>query len=116
MDVGRSAAVPDEVVNEEHLVEPVAREADVPAETEEIGYLHAKLLQFLGDPEIQQLVMCHWPVLWTDDQPQLDTWLSSVYAFSLGAALFTTVLAMAPEVQGDDLHLDLDRQTHHTAI
>jgi hypothetical protein len=34
MDAGRSAAVLDEVVNEEHLVEPVAREADVPDETE----------------------------------------------------------------------------------
>lgn len=110
MDVGRAADVPDEEASEEDPVAPVAREADALAETEEIGYLHAKLLRFFGDPAIQQLLVRHWPVLWTDDQPQLDAWLSSVYSFSLGSALFTTVLEMAPEVQSDDLHLDIDEE------
>jgi len=110
MDAGHSADAREEVVSEEHPVEPVAREVDTPIEMEEIGYLHAKLLRLLGEPTIQQMVVRDWPVLWTTDLLQLDAWLSSVYAFSLGAALFTTLLEMAPEIQSDDLHLDIDEE------
>jgi hypothetical protein len=108
LDSGASTMPLDASDNEEHQAEPVGREVDAPSETEEIGYLHAKLLRMLGDPQIQQLLIRHWPVLWSDDHPQLDAWLSSVHAFSLGAVLFAALLEMTPEIQSDDLHLDLD--------
>jgi hypothetical protein len=46
--------------------------------------------------------------LWVDNHTKLDEWLSSVYAFSLGAALFRSLAEIAPDTRSEDLYWDVD--------
>ena len=53
----------------------------------------------------------HLPALWDDRLPGLDAWLARVYAYSLGNALLAALLDLTPDVQPDDLHMDVDGTT-----
>jgi hypothetical protein len=86
----------------------MAHESDALEERTDIGYLQNKLLGLIRSPVIQQVLTDYLQVLWDDAHPELDSWLQKVYAFSLGAALYSALLELKPDVQLDDLHMDVD--------
>jgi hypothetical protein len=95
---------------------PERTAAPAPAEAEDesglervdAGWLQGRLMALLEMPDVQAMLAEHLPVLWDDAHPELDAWLGSVYARSLGAVILSALLSLAPEVQGDDVHLDVD--------
>lgn len=106
---------PDEEEDDTEVPErstaPQADELDSESDQErvEAGWLQARLMTLLRDPDVQSMLDDHLRVLWDDEHPQLNEWLSSVYARSLGAILLTALLNLSPEVQADDVHLDVDQ-------
>jgi hypothetical protein len=71
------------------------------------GYLRSKIVELLYQPAIDAALTEHAVVLWDDRHDGLNAWLEGVYASSLGATLFAAILAFVPDVNGDDLHLDV---------
>lgn len=77
-------------------------------QTTELGYLQEKLLAQISHPEIGAALRATLAALWDAEHPCLIDWLNEVYAFTLGSTLLAGLLALTPEVQSDDLHLDID--------
>ena len=77
-------------------------------EDERVGRLHSKLLESVGSPAIQAALDEHLSVLWRPDDAGLDAWLSDCYLHSLGAALFTAVTQLVPDIDPDDLIFDVE--------
>ena len=75
---------------------------------EKVGRLHDRLKQLLADQMIQQALDDCECVLWDLEDSQLSAWLQQCYASSLGAALFATLTQLAPDIDPDDLTLDVD--------
>lgn len=78
---------------------------------ESAGRLHEKLRRLIESSDIQLLLDDCAPVLWEQADEAFYGWLQQCYASSLGAALFTTLTRLAPEIDPDDLHMDLDGDT-----
>lgn len=76
-------------------------------DSEDTGFLAAKLLKLVSRPEVQAMLTEHLPALWNDRLPGLDTWLARVYSFSLAHVIFAALLELAPDVEPDDLHVDV---------
>jgi len=89
---------------------PAAHEEET-EEVEDRGYLAAKLLDLACVPEVQSMLTEHLPVLWEDGHPRLNAWLDDLYAYSLGNALFAALSDLTPDVQPDDLHMDVEGTT-----
>ncbi len=75
---------------------------------EKVGRLHDKLRELLAKPTIQQALEECERVLWDREDSQLSDWLQQCYASSLGASLFATLTQLAPDIDPDDLVLDID--------
>ncbi len=71
------------------------------------GKLHKQLLEYQTNPDIQSALSSTATVLWQPNQQDLAAWLSGCYASSLGAVLFTAVTQFLPDVEPDDLHMDI---------
>lgn len=80
-------------------------------EEEKIGFLQAKILQQISAPLIQSVLKTHVSVLWDDQSIGLEQWLQTVYTFTFGAAIFSTLVELTPDVNLDDLHLDIVNQS-----
>jgi len=75
---------------------------------EKVGRLYEKLTHLIATREIEQLLNECAPVLWEPVDEAFSHWLQQCYASSLGAALFATLTRLAPDIDPDDVHLDLD--------
>lgn len=71
------------------------------------GKLHNQLLDYLADPGIQAALSTAAAVLWQPDRNDLADWVSGCYASSLGATLFTAVTQLLPDIEPDDLLMDV---------
>lgn len=96
--------------NNEFVLDAIALENESEEDAQELGYLEAKLLNLLSEPAIQALLLEHLAVVWSDEHPQLDAWLAASFSHSVGAALLSAFLELAPQVQADDLYLDVQAE------
>lgn len=71
------------------------------------GKLHKQLLEHQEDTDIQAALFAAVTSLWQPNQQDLAEWLSGCYASSLGAVLFTAVTQLLPDIEPDDLHMDI---------
>lgn len=75
---------------------------------ERVGRLHEKLSQLLEDRQIQSAIADSERVLWEPLENEFFLWLRDCYASSIGSALFTTLVQLVPDIDPDDLTLDID--------
>ncbi len=75
---------------------------------EKVGRLHERLRQLLENDGIQQALQESERVLWAPDDTEFYDWLHQCYASSLGASLFTTLTSLVPDIDPEDLHMDID--------
>ena len=75
---------------------------------EKVGRLHEKLKQMIENSSIQQMLNDCELALWEPVDKSFCDWLQQCYASSLGAAPFTTLTKLAPDIDPDDLHMDLN--------
>lgn len=104
------------VIDPSEMMEKQPAETSAPGmegeeDEEELGYLQIKLLQQNADPVIQAVLADHVQVLWDDNDPTLCAWVQRTYAFSLGAAIFATVVELTPDVNPDELYLDVTNES-----
>jgi len=71
------------------------------------NYLKEKIHSFLLDTSISNCLHELSQVLWDMNDPELENWIEKVYIHSLGSAVFSTIVNMSPEIEGNDLHLDI---------
>ncbi|HVB25457.1 MAG TPA: protein DpdJ [Ktedonobacteraceae bacterium] len=74
---------------------------------EKVGRLHDKLKQLLTEEPIQQALDDAQQALWDWNDAQLQKWLQQCYASSLGNTLFASLTQLVPDVDPDDLILDI---------
>ncbi|MFL5629229.1 MAG: protein DpdJ, partial [Ktedonobacteraceae bacterium] len=74
---------------------------------ERVGRLHEKLKQLLDEKPIQEALNDAQQVLWDWNDAQLQEWLQQCYASSLGNTLFASLTQIVPDVDPDDLILDI---------
>jgi hypothetical protein len=75
---------------------------------EKVGRLHEKLRHLIARDGIERLLNECSRVLWEPVDEMFSRWLHQCYASSLGAALFATLTRLAPDIDPDDMHMDLD--------
>lgn len=78
---------------------------------EKISWLHEKLKTLLGDLQMQQALDACEPVLWHWQDEQLPGWLQQCHASSLGSTLFNALAELAPDIDPDELALDIQDNT-----
>ncbi|MBK8989776.1 MAG: DEAD/DEAH box helicase [Chloroflexi bacterium] len=71
------------------------------------GKLHKQLLDHQVNPDVQAALSAAATALWHPNQQDLAEWLSGCYASSLGAVLFTAVIQLLPDIEPNDLHMDI---------
>lgn len=77
--------------------------------TEENSLLIDNLRNTISDSEVQKSLYDNLWVLWDNSDPELEDYLNQLYVHSLGALTFSSVVEMFPEVEADDLHLDVQQ-------
>lgn len=75
---------------------------------EDPGRLHAELLGYEQDPLVVATLRDAETVLWNDEDPELASWLEESYASTLGSAVFTAITDLIPEIDPEQLVLDVD--------
>jgi hypothetical protein len=78
---------------------------------EHAGRLHKKLVDLMGRPALRDALRDSERVLWERDDPGLPAWLDECYASSLGSALFAALTRLVPDIDPDDLSLDIGQGT-----
>lgn len=67
-----------------------------------------RLWEYLNNPEILSALVELETILWQPEGRQIDMWLSDCYVSSLGATIFTVVTQLVPDIDPDDLVMDID--------
>jgi hypothetical protein len=75
---------------------------------ESVGRLHTELLEYNEDPTILSALHDSETVLWNDSDPGLNKWLEDCYASSIGATLFASITHLVPDIDTDELIMDVD--------
>lgn len=78
-------------------------------EEDKVGRLHQKLMEFIADRVVQDALNDNETVLWDYNDQGLPNWLRSCYMSSLGATLFAAVVQLLPDINADDLVMDVER-------
>lgn len=84
-----------------------AQEADEDEE-EQVGRLQQRIGGLLDDARITAALDEHIRVVWDAGDPGLDGWLRQWYTASAGATLFAAVTALVPDLDPDELIMDVD--------
>lgn len=92
-----------------HLIFDNSTIADEADKSEEQSHLKEKIFSLLVDPDIMQHLRNAASCLWDATDPDLEIWIRDVYMHSVGAAVYSAIIAMIPEVAEDDLHLDVEK-------
>ncbi len=85
-----------------------SQQVDETGDENETGRLHQKLLDYLREQAVQDALSDAATVLWHHNDTGLPHWLESCYAASLGATLFAAVTRLVPDIEPDDLIMDID--------
>ena len=99
--------------NREHLAERAMRVIFQSQQVEEddedkVGRLHQKLMEYIADRVVQDALNDNEAVLWDQGDQGLHAWLHSCHMSSLGAALFTALVQLLPDIDADDLVMDVE--------
>ncbi|NTV65929.1 MAG: hypothetical protein HGA65_20665, partial [Oscillochloris sp.] len=78
---------------------------------ERSGRLRQHLADLIAAPEVAAALADCGAVLWAAPAAELGAWLQECYAASLGAALFDAVTRVAPDIDPDDLTMDVEGDT-----
>ncbi|NWJ94149.1 MAG: DEAD/DEAH box helicase [Chloroflexi bacterium] len=87
------------------------KQAEQESDEDISGRLHQKLLEYLAKTEVQEALQDNETVLWDQKDSGLADWLQQCYASSLGTTLFTALSQLVPDVDPDDLVLDVEGST-----
>ena len=80
---------------------------DIDLQQEKQGRLFQTIQDLMGDPEILTTLQEHEKVLWSPPDDEFRNWLSECYVSSLGAAIFSSICRVVPDIQPEDLVLDI---------
>ncbi|MCB9437723.1 MAG: DEAD/DEAH box helicase [Anaerolineales bacterium] len=69
------------------------------------------LVRLLSNSEVTNILYSNLQVLWDDNDVEIDVYLNELYIHSLGALTFSAIIDMFPEVDADDLHLDVKQNS-----
>jgi len=72
------------------------------------GRLRERLTMLINDPEVAQALSDCSSALWDTPDDALASWLQECYAASLGATLFDSVTRVVPDLDPDDLTMDVE--------
>jgi hypothetical protein len=75
------------------------------------GRLHQTLIEHLENPVVCDALFDNATVLWRAPDHELESWLQQCYAFSLGAVLFASVTQIVPDIDPDELVMDVTPET-----
>ncbi len=67
----------------------------------------SSIISKFGDPNIAEVLHRNCRVLWDQNDPELTNYLQELYLYSLGSLVFSAIVEMMPDVEADDLHLDV---------
>ncbi len=100
--------------NREHLAERAmkvifqSQQVEEDDEEDKVGRLHQKLMGYIADRVVQDALNDNEAVLWDQGDQGLHAWLHSCHMSSLGAALFTALVQLLPDIDADDLVMDVE--------
>ena len=80
-------------------------------EEDKVGRLHQKLMEYIADRIVQDALNANETVLWYQSDLGLYDWLHSCYMSSLGATLFAAVVQLLPDLDADELVMDVEGDT-----
>lgn len=72
------------------------------------GPLYQRLLDYMADESVTAALREQATVLWNDNHPGLSAWLESCYAASVGSVLLTAISRFIPDIDPDELTMDVD--------
>ncbi|MBC8549883.1 MAG: DEAD/DEAH box helicase, partial [Candidatus Brocadiales bacterium] len=84
-------------------------DTDGNSEIEEKSYLKERLHSLLINPDIVSRLKIATSCLWDTHDHDLQEWIKNVYMHTVGAAMFSAITTMVPDVDPDDLHLDVEK-------
>lgn len=85
-----------------------SQRADEEDDLERSGRLRQRLADLIAEPEVAEALAECSAVLWAAPDPELGAWLQECYAASLGAALFDAAIRVTPDIDPDDLTMDVE--------
>lgn len=88
-----------------------SQRADEEDDLERSGRLRQRLADLIAAPEVAAALADCGAVLWAAPDAELGAWLQECYAASLGATLFDAVTRVAPDIDPDDLTMDVEGDT-----
>lgn len=72
------------------------------------GRLYQRLMERIQEEPVQEALRDIVPVLWSTPDNHLADWLRQCYAASLGAVLFAALVELVPDIEPDDLVMDVE--------
>lgn len=87
------------------------QQVDEEDDLERSGRLRQRLADLIADPEVAAALADCSAVLWAAPDANLGAWLQACYAASLGTTLFAAVTRVAPDIDPDDLTMDVEGDT-----
>lgn len=85
-----------------------SQQAEEEDEEEKVGRLHQKLMEYIADPVVQDVLNDNEAVLWNREDEGLHNWLRSCFMSSLGATLFAALIQLLPDIDADNLVMDVE--------
>ena len=76
-----------------------------------IGRLHTQLLDYMENDAVVAGLNAAAQALWDDRVAGLDEWLQECYTSSVGATLLAALTRLVPDIDPDELALDIDGHT-----
>jgi hypothetical protein len=75
------------------------------------GRLFDSLLEYQSHPTVINVLSDYHALLWEAAPDGLAEWLQTLYSHSLAATLFNTILRLLPDIDSEDLNVDIDGTT-----
>lgn len=84
--------------------------SEAAADVDLVGRLHLQLLEHMDNEAVVTSVAAASAALWNDSATGFDEWIEECYTSSIGATLLTALTRLVPDIDPDDLALDIDGQ------
>jgi hypothetical protein len=88
-----------------------SQRVDEEDDLERSGRLRQRLADLIAETEVAEALAECSAVLWAVPDANLGVWLQECYAASLGATLFDAVTRVAPDIDPDNLTMDVEGNT-----
>lgn len=89
------------------MIDQVIENDDSAEGFKEPSLLINNIISNLKNPNVAAVLYHNVQVLWNTNDPDLETYLQELYLHSLGSLVFSALVEMMPDVEADDLHLDV---------